>query len=193
MTGARNQGVRFVGTKIPGVYLVEPDALEDERGFFARAWCVREFAARGLAPRFVQCNLSYSRRRGTLRGLHYQAPPMAEAKLVRCIRGVVFDVVVDLRPESPTYGQWLGIALAANNRGALYVPEGCAHGFQTLVDDTEVMYPVSQYYAPHYERGVRWDDPAFGIQWPLPDPIISAKDRSWQDFAGVTGVSSPHA
>lgn len=174
--------VHFIETRLAGVYLVESEPGIDERGSFARIWCEREFAARGLVGRFVQCNTSQSRRRGTLRGLHYQTAPMAEAKLVRCIKGAVFDVVVDVRPGSPTYCQWLGTELDADHPMALYVPEGCAHGFQTLVDEAEVTYPVTQYYAPEYERGVRWDDPAFRIQWPVSDLIISAKDRSWPDF-----------
>ena len=146
-------------------------------------WCATELAARGLNGAFVQCNGSFSVARGTLRGLHYQRTPYAEVKLVRCIRGAVFDVVVDLRPESPTYLAWMGVELTADRRNMVYVPEGCAHGYLTLEDESEVMYPVSQFYHPEAEGGVRWDDPRFGIVWPAGGPTtVSDKDQRWPDF-----------
>jgi dTDP-4-dehydrorhamnose 3,5-epimerase len=157
---------------------------EDNRGFFARVWADDEFAAHGLVSRVVQMNLSYNRVAGTLRGMHFQHAPYAETKLVRCIRGAIYDVIIDLRPDSPTYKRWIGVKLTAANRLALYVPEGFAHGFQTLEDDTEVFYQVSQYYTPSAEGGVRYDDPAFGIEWPLPVTEISEKDKRWPLFNG---------
>lgn len=173
----------FRETKLKGAFIVEIEKIGDVRGFFARAWCENEFEAHGLNVRWVQANMAFSKQKGTLRGLHYQIAPYEEAKLMRCIRGAMYDVIVDLRPESPTYLQWLGVELTADNHKALHVPEGCAHGYQTLVDDTETFYPVSQFYSPGFERGVRWDDPAFGIEWPETDEcIISAKDRSWPDY-----------
>jgi dTDP-4-dehydrorhamnose 3,5-epimerase len=173
----------FNPTHLEGAYVVELEPREDERGFFARAWCRDEFAEHGLSTEVAQCNVSFNRRRGTLRGLHYQIAPHAEVKLVRCTQGAIYDVIVDLRPGSATFTQWLGVELTAGNRTMLYVPEGFAHGYQTLEDDTETFYQVSTSYAPHAERGARWDDPAFGIEWPYPDrPLISDKDRGWPDF-----------
>jgi dTDP-4-dehydrorhamnose 3,5-epimerase len=174
--------VIFRETKLPGAFVIEPERLEDERGFFARTWCEREFRAHGLNPRLVQCNVSYNRARSTLRGMHYQAAPHEEAKLVRCTMGAVHDVVVDLRPDSPTFRQWVAVELSARNRTMLYVPEGFAHGFQTLEDDTEVFYQMSELYHPECARGVRWDDPAFGIEWPLPPRALSERDRQYVDF-----------
>ena len=175
--------MRFIDTRIEGAFIVELEPVGDERGFFARLWCTTEFAARGLNAAFVQCNDSFSAARGTLRGLHYQAAPNAEVKLVRCTRGRVFDVAVDVRPNSRTYRAWVGVELTAENRRMLYVPEGCAHGYLTLEDNTEVMYPVSQPYRPEAERGIRWDDPAFGIEWPAGGPeTVSAKDQQWANF-----------
>ena len=175
--------MRFERTAIPGVTIIELEKHGDDRGFFARAWCAREFEEAGLNADLVQVNLSYNRERGTLRGLHYQAPPHAEAKLVRCVRGALYDVVVDLRPDSPSFLRWYGADLSAENRRALYVPEGCAHGFQTLADETEAFYQVSAFYAPESEGGYRWNDPAFAIDWPQPNPpAISDKDRAWTDF-----------
>ena len=175
--------MELVATPVHGAYLVQPTPRSDERGFFARVWCTDEFAARGLSAAFVQCNDSLSLRRGTLRGLHYQVAPFAEVKLIRCVRGAVFDAIVDLRPESPTYLRWAGAELTAENRTMMYVPEGCAHGYLTLVDDTEVIYPVTCAYRPDAERGVRWNDPAFGIEWPHVGPItLSPKDRCWPDY-----------
>jgi dTDP-4-dehydrorhamnose 3,5-epimerase len=175
----------FAQTSVEGAYLIDLERREDDRGFFARVWCEREFAELGLKTRLVQCNLSFSYRKSTLRGLHLQRPPHAEAKVVRCTRGAIYDVLVDLRPSSPTYKRWLGVELTADNRRMLYVPEGCAHGYQTLVDDTEAVYPVSEFYAPEAEWGVRWDDPAFGIEWPDAEgALLSEKDRSWPDYDG---------
>lgn len=154
----------------------------DERGFFARTFCSEEFAAQGLNPRVAQCNLSHNRKRGTLRGMHYQAPPRAEAKLVSCTRGAVYDVIIDLRAGSQTYCRWFSAVLRAGENRMLYVPEGFAHGFQTLEDDTMVFYQMSEFYAPECARGVRWDDPAFGIRWPVAEKIISDKDRRLPDF-----------
>jgi dTDP-4-dehydrorhamnose 3,5-epimerase len=156
----------FSETDIGGAFLVEVEAIEDERGMFARTFSEEEFSARGLDPRVVQCNLSFNPRTGTLRGLHYQAAPHGEAKLVRCVRGAVFDVAVDLRPDSPTYRRWAAAELSADNRLAFFIPEGCAHGFQTLVEDSEVLYQMSTPYVPGAGRGVSWDDPAFAIAWP---------------------------
>lgn len=171
--------MRFIPTELPGAYIVEPEPLNDERGFFARTVCAREFAAHGLATDFVQCSISVNNRRGTLRGLHYQTPPACEAKLVRCTAGAIVDVIVDIRAESPTYLKHLAIELTARNRRALYVPRMFAHGLQTLEDDTEVMYQISEYYAPEQSTGFRFDDPKLGIRWPLPVTEISPKDRQW--------------
>ena len=173
----------FKETKLKDAYLIEIEKLEDRRGFFARAWCQREFEAHGLVSRIVQANISYNRKKGTLRGLHYQVAPYAETKLVRCTRGAIYDVIIDLRPDSPTYMQWLGVELTAENYKMLYVPEGFAHGFQTLADETEVTYQVSQFYTPGAEGGVRYNDPAFGIEWPLAVQVISDKDQNWPDYS----------
>jgi dTDP-4-dehydrorhamnose 3,5-epimerase len=169
-------------TTIPGAFLLEPEPRADARGFFARTWCRREFEAMGLETRLSQCSLSYNHRAGTLRGMHFQAAPHGEVKVVRCTAGAVFDVVLDLRTDSPAYLHWFGTELSAENRLSLYVPEGLAHGFQTLADGAEVFYQISEEYLPDLARGVRWDDPAFGIRWPLPDPILSPRDRSYPDF-----------
>jgi dTDP-4-dehydrorhamnose 3,5-epimerase len=162
------------------VFLVEPHRLEDERGFFARTFSQDEFEARGLASHFVQCSLSFNKSRGTLRGMHYQCAPHQEAKVVSCLRGAIFDAVIDLRRGSPTYGRWFATELSAANYAMLYVPEGCAHGFQTLEDDTVVFYQISEVYHPECARGVRWNDPAFGIQWPFPPRHISQRDASYE-------------
>ncbi len=176
----------FTETDIGGVYLVELEPRRDERGFFARAFCAHEFGAHGLETRWVQANIGHSTRTGTIRGLHYQEPPHAEAKLVRCTAGAVFDVAVDVRPSSPTYLQWYGIELTAVNGLMLYLPEGVAHGYQSLTDEVETYYLVSAPYAPSCERGLRWNDPALAIAWPLPeDPIVSEKDASWPVVAGI--------
>lgn len=175
--------MQFTPIAIAGAYQIELEPRSDERGFFARAWCQQEFAAHGLATNFVQANLSSNLRKGTLRGMHYQLAPHAEAKLVRALRGAIFDVIVDLRPDSPTFRHWAGVELSGANRRALYLPEGCAHGFQTLEDDSDVFYQVSAFYAPGVEAGVAYNDPAFAIAWPLPVSVISAKDQSWAPFA----------
>jgi dTDP-4-dehydrorhamnose 3,5-epimerase len=177
--------VNFTETHIPGAFVVDLERREDDRGFFARAWDVDEFAQHGLSTRLVQANVSFNRAAGTLRGMHFQRAPHEEAKLIRCTRGAVYDVIVDLRPDSEMFKRWLGVELSAENGSALYVPEGCAHGYQTLTDGTETFYLVSESYAPESEGGVRWDDPAFGIAWPPADRrVISPKDASWPDFEG---------
>ena len=167
----------FTELALKGVYLIEPEQREDERGFFARTFCVEEFSAHSLDTTVAQCNVSYNRRRGTLRGLHYQAPPYAEVKLVRCTAGAAFDVVVDIRPDSPTFKKWLGVELSAKNRKMLYIPEGFAHGFQTLEDHTELFYQMSKVYVPEAARGIRWNDPTLGISWPLHVTVISSEDK----------------
>lgn len=172
----------FQETKLKGAYIIDIKPFEDERGFFARAWCQREFEEHGLATQVVQVNLSHNKQKGTLRGMHYQLDPHAEAKMVRCIRGSIYDVIIDLRPDSPTYREWVGVELSASNHTMLYVPENFAHGFQTLEDDVEVLYQVSEFYTPGAERGIRYDDRAFNIEWPLDVTVISAKDSSWADF-----------
>jgi dTDP-4-dehydrorhamnose 3,5-epimerase len=174
--------MRFLETELPGAYVLELEPYLDARGSFARIWCADELAAHGLTAGLAQCSISHSHRAGTLRGLHYQRAPHQEAKLVRCTRGAIFDVIVDLRPESPTYTSWFGVELDAERGSALYVPEGCAHGFQTLVEATEVLYLISSPYQPQAAAGVRWDDPAFGIEWPpAATRTISDRDRSWPD------------
>jgi dTDP-4-dehydrorhamnose 3,5-epimerase len=173
----------FRETMIEGVWVVEPERYEDERGFFARTWDTKEFARRGLNGRLVQCSISYNRRRGTLRGMHYQATPHEEAKLVRCTSGSIFDVAVDLRTESATFRRWVGTELSADNRLAMYVPEGCAHGFLTLTEESEVAYLISEFYVPDAARGVRWNDPAIGIDWPADVLVVNERDRSYPDFA----------
>jgi dTDP-4-dehydrorhamnose 3,5-epimerase len=177
--------VRFTPTDLPDVVLVDIEAREDERGFFARTFCAREFEEAGLNPVVAQANLASSRLAGTLRGLHYQRPPAAEAKLLRCTRGRIFDVAVDIRPASPTYLRHVGVTLDADDRRAIYVPEGFAHGYLTLSDDAEVSYQASAPYAPGAEAGIRWDDPALGIAWPHPVLVVSEKDASWPDVGGA--------
>jgi dTDP-4-dehydrorhamnose 3,5-epimerase len=228
----------FTETKLKGAFIIDLQKLEDERGFFARSWCQREFEAHGLNPQLVQCNISFSLKKGTLRGMHYQAKPFEEAKLVRCVRGSIYDVIIDIRPDSPTYCQWIAVELSSPRfhlpspisllptqglgsaadcspltahssevtahslqltahtsevtagRSPLtayykmvYVPEGFAHGFLTLEDNTEVFYQMSEFFAPEYARGFRWNDPAFGIRWPLEPQVISERDRTYPDFA----------
>ena len=173
----------FIETKLAGVYIIELEKREDDRGFFARTFCQREFDAHGLNPRIVQCSVSFNRRKGTLRGMHYQVAPYEETKLVRCTMGAIYDVAVDLRRDSPTFKQWVAVELTADNRTMFYIPEGFAHGFQTLEDNTEVAYQMSEFYHPESARGVRWDDPAFGIKWPEGEiRIISEKDRGYLDY-----------
>lgn len=172
----------FNQARLGGMFIIDLERREDERGFFARSWCYEEFRERGLNPRIVQCNVSFNRKRGTLRGMHYQVSPYAEAKLIRCTRGAVYDVAIDLRPDSPTFLRWEAVTLSEDNHRMAYVPEGCAHGFQTLQDDTEVTYQVSAFYRPEYARGVRWDDPLFNIRWPDGERIILERDRSFPNF-----------
>ena len=174
--------MRFTELALRGVFRVELEPLVDERGTFARTFCAREFAALGLATAFVQTNLSETRARGTLRGLHFQRAPHGEAKLVRCVRGRIHDVLVDLRPDSPTRGRHAALALSAREKHAVYAPAGVAHGFLTLEDDCEVHYLMSEFYAPECASGVRWNDPAFGIEWPEPVRVISERDRTWPDY-----------
>lgn len=175
--------MEFTETEINGLYVVELKKIGDDRGFFARAWCENEFSAQGLASRMVQGNTSYSKHRGTLRGLHYQVAPHEEAKLMRCTKGSIFDVAVDLRPDSQTYKKWYGIELSEQNKKMLFVPEGFAHGYLTLEDETEVYYLVSEFYTPDAERGIRWNDPAINIDWPITDNLnLTDKDKSWPDI-----------
>lgn len=172
----------FEETELPGAHRITLEKHGDERGYFARAWCRREMEEAGLNADVVQANVSLSRQKGTLRGLHFQLPPSAETKLVRCTRGAILDVILDLRPRSPTWGEWIGVELTEDDATMLYVPEGFAHGFQTLTDDAEVFYLVTAFYAPERERGVRWDDPRFGVEWPLEPTVVSDKDRAWPEY-----------
>ena len=169
-------------TALKGAYILDIERLEDKRGFFARAWCKKGCAAYGLNSGLVQSNIGFSKKRGTLRGMHYQIAPYEETKLVRCTMGAIYDVILDLRRDSPTYKQWIGVELTADNRKMLYIPEGCAHGYQALVDKTEIFYQASQFYAPEFARGVRYNDPTFGIQWPMAVQVISDTDKSWPDY-----------
>ena len=182
--GSHGATLIFIRTPIEGAFILELNRLEDERGFFARSFCQNEFAQHGLSAHVAQCNVSFNFKRGTLRGLHYQAPPHEEAKLVRCTQGVIWDVALDLRPASSSFKCWHGVELSAVNRLAFYIPGGCAHGFQTLSDGAEVLYLMSEFYHPESSRGVRWDDPAFGIRWPMLDPSMSERDRSFALFDG---------
>ncbi|HKR59210.1 MAG TPA: dTDP-4-dehydrorhamnose 3,5-epimerase [Pyrinomonadaceae bacterium] len=174
----------FTETKLAGAFVIEPERLEDMRGFFARLWSERDFAEHGLVSRFVESNTSFSAKPGTLRGMHYQAAPHGQVKLVRCTAGAIYDVIVDLRPNSPTYKKWESFGLSAENRLMLYVPIDIAHGFQTLIDGTEVTYQMSSPYEPASSKGVRWDDPAFGIDWPEAERVIIARDQEYPDFIG---------
>lgn len=174
--------LRFTPTSVAGAFLIDPILREDYRGHFSRAWCIREFAEQDIEFVPVQANTGFSFRKGTLRGLHFQVKPALEAKLVRCTRGSLFDVVADLRPHSPSYRQWYGIELQADRYQMLFVPEGCAHGYQTLEDNTDLFYMTSQYFSPAEARGMRYDDPVFGIKWPLVPTVISEQDRNWQLF-----------
>jgi dTDP-4-dehydrorhamnose 3,5-epimerase len=172
----------FSETKLGGVFLIDLDRKEDLRGYFARVFCAEEFRANGLNTQVAQCSISFNRRKGTLRGMHWQAAPKAEAKLIRCTRGAIFDAIVDLRSDSPTHLQHITVELSGGNGRMLYVPEGFAHGFQTLADDTEVFYQMSEFFVPECGRGARWNDPVFKIAWPLGDPIMNNRDKSWPDF-----------
>jgi dTDP-4-dehydrorhamnose 3,5-epimerase len=177
--------VIFHPLEIPGAWVIEPEPRGDDRGFLARSFCRHEFAAHGIAFEIAQTNLSYNRHRGTLRGLHWQAEPQPDAKVVRCIAGAVVDVLADVRPGSPSWGRWLAVELSAANRLSLLVPPGVAHGFQTLVDHSELYYLMSAFYQPALARGVRWDDPHLAIAWPLPEPILSEQDRRWPYLADL--------
>ena len=172
----------FIETPLAGAYVIELEKKGDNRGFFARVFCEREFAEQGLVTQFVQVNNSLSPEKGTLRGMHYQLAPKAETKVVRCIRGAFWDCILDLRPDSPTFGQWYGAELSAENRRMMYAPKGFAHGFITLTEDAEAFYFVDEFYAPDMERAVRWDDPKFGIEWPAAPSVLSDKDRNHPDF-----------
>ena len=173
--------MKFIPLLLRGAYLIEPELIRDERGFFARTWCAREFKAQGLNANLAQCSISYNRCRGILRGMHYQSEPHAEAKLVRCSGGAIYDVILDLRQESATYRQWIAVELNSRNHKMLYIPEGLAHGFQTLTDESEVVYQISEPYVRECAHGVRWNDPAFHIEWPIADPIVSDRDRNFPD------------
>lgn len=176
--------MRFVATEVEGVHLLELEPFADERGLFARVWAEEELAAHGLTAKLSQCSISRNTKAGTLRGMHFQRAPHAEAKLVRCTRGAIYDVALDLRPESPTFGRWFAAELTAENGAGLFIPEGCAHGFQTLVDHSEVLYLISAPYAPEAAGGVRWDDPAFGIEWPACDErTMNDRDRTYPDYS----------
>lgn len=172
----------FTETELKGAFLIEPERNEDARGFFSRTWCVEEFKAHGLNPCVVQCNISFNHKKGTLRGMHWQVPPHPEAKLVRCTMGAIYDVIIDLRPASPTYRRHFGVELTAENRKMLFIPEGFAHGFQTLTDNTEVFYQMSDFFAADCARGLRWNDPLFGINWPPGERILSERDRGYPNF-----------
>jgi dTDP-4-dehydrorhamnose 3,5-epimerase len=174
--------VIFTETPLRGAFVIEPEPIEDARGLFARTWCRRELEANGLETRLAQCNASFNKRKGTLRGMHYQVPPAAETKIVRCTRGSLYDVIIDLRPDSATFTRHFVTVLTADNRRMLFVPTGFAHGFQTLEDDTEIFYQMSEFYSPQYARGVRWDDPIFGISWPDDERTMVERDRSYPDF-----------
>jgi dTDP-4-dehydrorhamnose 3,5-epimerase len=172
----------FLETKLQGAFIIDLQRIEDSRGFFARAFCKREFEQHGLNPTLFQCNVSFNPNKGTLRGMHYQVEPVREVKLIRCTAGAIFDAIIDLRTGSPTYRQWTGVELSAQNRRLFYVPEGFAHGYLTLTENTEVFYQVSEFYSPGYERGIRWNDRAFQIEWPNEPLIISPKDAAHPDF-----------
>lgn len=173
----------FNETELKGAYIIDIQPIRDNRGYFSRAMCKREFDQFGLMSCFVQANLTYSPRRGTLRGFHYQVAPFEEVKLVRCTRGAIYDVIIDLRPDSPTFEQWRATELSADNHKTIYIPAGFAHGYQALLDDTEVYYQVGEFYTPEYDRGIRWNDATFAVQWPItPPPILSEKDQHWPDY-----------
>ncbi len=172
----------FTETKLKGAYIIDLERVTDERGFFARRWCAKEFSSHGLSLAIVQVNIGHSAKKGTIRGMHFQTAPFAEVKVVHCSRGALYDVIIDLRDGSPTKGQWVGAELTADNGRMFYVPEGFAHGYQTLEDETDLVYQTSQLYAKEAAKGVRYNDPAFGITWPLPVSIISSGDKNWPDF-----------
>lgn len=172
----------FKETNLKGAYILEIQKIEDDRGFFGRSWCAKEMESHGLNINIRQTNVSYNKLRGTLRGMHYQKPPFKECKVVRCTKGAIFDVIIDLRPDSPTYREWFGVELTSENHKMIYIPEDFAHGYITLEDHTEITYMVSEFYAPGYEGAIRWDDPKFNIQWPILPQVISAKDKGIPNF-----------
>ncbi len=174
--------MKFTESRIPGAWIIELTAIHDDRGFFAMTWLPGEFQSRGLDPSLAQCNLAWNHKRGTLRGMHFQKAPHEQVKLIRCTRGALLDVIVDLRPESPTYKKWDAIELSEDNRRMIYIPAGLAHGYITLTDGVEAYYHASTPWVPASESGVRWNDPAFGIEWPFEPAVISEKDRNWPDF-----------
>lgn len=174
--------MKFIETKLQGVFEIHVEPMADERGLFARTWCKKEFESHGLESALVQCSISFNKKKGTLRGMHYQAAPFEETKLVRCAQGAVYDVVLDLRPQSSTFKEWIAVTLEAARRNAVYVPKGCAHGFLTLTDDAEVFYQMTEVYDAASSRGVRWNDPAFGISWPGNIEVISERDRTYPDL-----------
>jgi dTDP-4-dehydrorhamnose 3,5-epimerase len=180
--------MKFTETKLKGAFAIDLDERSDNRGFFARTFCMKEFIEHGLKPTVAQCNLSFNHKKGTLRGMHYQSPPATETKLVRCTQGAIYDVIIDMRPDSPTYLSHIGIELSAENRRALYVPDLFAHGYQTLTSEAEVVYQVSEFYTPGYEKGLRYNDPALAIEWPLPVSEISPKDATWSLLLEPVGV-----
>lgn len=180
--------MKFTPLSLSGTYVIELEPIEDNRGFFAMSWQPEAFASRGLETHIAQCNLSFNHQKGTIRGMHFQREPYAEVKLLRCTTGAIFDALIDLRPESPTYLQWEAVELTAENRRMLYIPKGLAHGYQTLADNTEVSYQVSETYHPEAADGVRWNDPAFNIQWPLPCSQISSRDEAWADYVPLATV-----
>ncbi len=172
----------FRETKLKGAFILEPQRLEDERGFFARTFCQEEFKVHGLDPRLAQCSISHNKKKGTLRGMHFQVAPYEETKLVHCTRGAIFDVIIDLRAASSTFKKWIAVELTSDDHRMLYIPRGFAHGFQTLEDGSEVFYEISEFYHPECATGVRWNDPAFGIEWPIPGAIVVARDQQFPDF-----------
>ena len=186
-SGIKGLSVIFTETLLTGAYIIEIERLQDERGFFARSWCQREFKKQGLNTNLVQCSVSFNSKKGTLRGMHYQIKPYAETKLVRCTMGSIYDVILDLRQGSTTYGQHMGVLLSASNHRMLYIPEGFAHGFITLEDNSEVFYQMTEFYAPDAARSIRWDDPQFAIAWPTEVQVISEKDRLIPDFVVEPG------
>ena len=179
----------FAETALRGAFIIDPEPAEDTRGLFARTWCLRELEARGLETRLAQCSTSFNKRKGTLRGMHYQVAPAAETKIIRCTRGSMYFVILDLRADSPTFARHVGVVLTADNRKMAYVPAGFANGYQTLEDGTEVFYQISEFYSPEHSRGVRWDDPAFGIPWPDDERIIAERDRSYADLEPAGAIA----
>jgi dTDP-4-dehydrorhamnose 3,5-epimerase len=174
--------MRFTKSKIDGAFIIDLETFEDERGFVAYAWSEKEFLEQGISTKFLEMIMSCNIRKGTLRGMHFQNKPFAQAKLVRCTKGAIYDVAIDLRPDSLTYKKWDAVELTARNRRMFYIPEGCAHGFQTLEDETEVLYQISNVYSPGFAGGVRWNDPAFGVDWPLYERTLISRDRDYPDF-----------